>query len=185
MPATATAKLPTGIRRRHARSCAYREEQCSCAPSYEARVYSARDRREILRSFRTLSAARAWRHNTASAVGKGAMRAPTAITIRQAGDELLVGLVAGTVRKRGGGGYKPSVVHGYRAALRDRIYPEFGHRKLAGVERADVQRFAERLRAEGLSASTVRNVLMPLRLIYRRAVRDAVVVVNPTVGLEA
>jgi integrase len=34
--------------------------------------------------------------------------------------------------------------------------------------------------AEGLSASTIRNALMPLRVIFRRALEDGDVAVNPT-----
>lgn len=38
--------------------------------------------------------------------------------------------------------------------------------------------------AEGLDASTIRNTLMPLRTIYRRAFSRGEVAVNPTTGLE-
>jgi integrase len=40
------------------------------------------------------------------------------------------------------------------------------------------------LSAEGLDASTVRNVIMPLRAIYRRALSRGDVAVNPTTALE-
>jgi integrase len=80
--------------------------------------------------------------------------------------------------------YKPSVIHGYEVALTDRIYPEFGRYKPADLDRADVQRFADQLHAKGASPSTVRNVLLPLRLVYRRDLRDGVVAVNPTAGVE-
>ena len=40
----------TGIRTRHGRACASRSGRvCNCNPSYEAWVYSARDRRKIRR----------------------------------------------------------------------------------------------------------------------------------------
>jgi len=42
----------------------------------------------------------------------------------------------------------------------------------------------EALRAEGLSPSTIRNTIDPLRAIYRRAIRNGVVTVNPTTDLE-
>ena len=38
--------------------------------------------------------------------------------------------------------------------------------------------------AEGLSPSTVRNAIMPLRAIYRRAKARSEIHVNPTVGLD-
>jgi integrase len=52
------------------------------------------------------------------------------------------------------------------------------------VTRGDVQDLADRLTAQGLSASTVQNTLDPLRVIYRRAIRRDLVAVNPTEGLE-
>ena len=44
----------------------------------------------------------------------------------------------------------------------------------------DIQRLADELLGEGLDPSTVRNVLMPLRVIYRRAIEDGDLAVNPT-----
>ena len=51
-------------------------------------------------------------------------------------------------------------------------------------QRRDVQEFANRLTREGLSASTVQNTLDPLRVIYRRAIRDEEVTADPTERLE-
>jgi integrase len=48
----------------------------------------------------------------------------------------------------------------------------------------DLQDFADGLCAEGLDPSTVRNTLMPLRAIFRRALARGEVAVNPTSGLE-
>jgi integrase len=47
-----------------------------------------------------------------------------------------------------------------------------------------VQDVVERLRGKGLSASTVTNTLDPLRVICRRAMRDDLIAVDPTDGLE-
>ncbi|HZP73768.1 MAG TPA: site-specific integrase [Gaiellaceae bacterium] len=46
-----------------------------------------------------------------------------------------------------------------------------------------LQEIADRLSADGLSASTVRNTMLPLRAIYRQACRRAEVAINPTAGL--
>jgi integrase len=56
--------------------------------------------------------------------------------------------------------------------------------RLSDVERRDVQELANRLTSEGLSASTVQNTLDPLRVIYRRAIRDEEVTADPTERLE-
>jgi len=61
--------------------------------------------------------------------------------------------------------------------------PELGARKLSDIQRRDVQRLADDLLAGGRDPSTIRNALMPLRVIYRRALEDADVAVNPCAGL--
>jgi integrase len=49
---------------------------------------------------------------------------------------------------------------------------------------ADLQDLADRLLAEGLDASTIRNAFLPVRALFRRAVARGEVAVNPTAGLE-
>jgi site-specific recombinase XerC len=68
--------------------------------------------------------------------------------------------------------------------MRLRILPELGGKKLSEVTRVNVQDLADRLVADGKDASTVRNTLMPLRAIFRRAVSRSELAVNPTAGLE-
>jgi integrase len=90
---------------------------------------------------------------------------------------------SGSVRTRSGDVYKPSVVLSYEAALRLHVLPALGARKLADVQRRDVQRLADDLLADRRDPSTIRNALMPLRVIYRRALEDGDVAVNPCAGL--
>ena len=56
--------------------------------------------------------------------------------------------------------------------------------RLGDVKRRHVQRLADDLVADGFSPSGVRNAIMPLRVIYRRAIRDEIVAVNPCVGID-
>src|ERR1019366_5231010 len=69
-------------------------------------------------------------------------------------------------------------------ALREHVYPELGSAKLQDVRAGDVQRLVDRLVARGLNPSTVRNALLPLRSICRRAVRQGDISANPTAGVE-
>ena len=69
-----------------------------------------------------------------------------------------------------------------RAGTRE-AHAALGHLKLSAVTRNAVQDVVDRLVAEGASASTVRNAVLPLRAIYRRAVSRSEVHVNPTEGL--
>jgi site-specific recombinase XerC len=54
---------------------------------------------------------------------------------------------------------------------------------MARLTPTHVQDFPDRLLADGLDPNTVRNILMPLRAIYRRALQRGDVAVNPLTGL--
>ena len=175
-----------GIRVRHGRSCSTNSgaDRCNCSPSYEASVYSVRDEKKVRKTFANLSEARSWRADASSALRKGTMRAPSAITLREAAAAWLEGAQDGSIRNRSGDPYKPSAIRGYEQALRTRILPDLGAAKLSEVGRADVQDLADRLLAKKLDPSTIRNALMPLRAIYRRAVARGDVAINPTTAIE-
>jgi integrase len=173
-----------GIRVRHRRACASPNTgRCNCNPSYEAWVYSARDQAKIRKTFRSLAEARAWRHDANGALRRGAMSAPSKMTLREAADEWLHGARAGTIRTRSGDVFKPATLRGYDQALRDRIIPELGARKLGDITRRDILDLVDRLLAAGLDPSTIRNAVAPLRVVYRRALDRGDVSVNPTAGL--
>jgi integrase len=173
-----------GIDVRHRTTCASRSGgSCSCKPAYQASVWSAREQKRLRKTFPTLAAARAWRAEAQTAIRRGTMRAPVATTVREAGEELVEGMRSGRVRTRSGDRYKPSAIRGYEAALRDRIVPVLGGKRVGDVQRRDVQRIVDDLLAEGRDPSTIRNALMPLRVIYRRALEDGDVAVNPCTNL--
>jgi integrase len=185
---------PAGIRVRHSGSCSSHGggAKCNCTPSVEAFVYSKRDKRKVRKTFTgkgALAAAKAWRADMQSAAYRGKLRAPTAKTLSQAADELLAGMRDGTIRprrrgKNGGATYKPSAIRSYERALRLRVLPEFGERKLAALSRLDLQDFVDRLLADGLDGSTIRNTIIPLQVIYRRAKQRDELAVDPTEELE-
>src|SRR6266511_912235 len=173
-----------GIQVRHRTTCATRSGgKCNCKPGYQASVWSAREGKRLKKTFPTLAAARAWRAEAQTAVRRGTLGAPVATTVREAGEALIEGMRSGRVRTRSGDRYKPSAIRGYQAALRDRIVPILGGLKLVDVQRRDVQRIADDLLAEGRDPSTIRNALMPLRVIFRRAVEDGDLAVNPCTHL--
>lgn len=184
------ARKPTaGLRERHSRKCPAADggDRCSCIPSIEAFVYDARAKKKVRQRFvgpAALTRAKEWRAEASTAVRRGTLRAASPITLREAAAAWLVGAKAGEIRTRSGHPFKPSAIRGYEQALRDRVLPELGGAKLAAIRRADIQDLADRLIAEGFSASTVRNALLPLRAIYRRAFSRGDVAVNPTSGLE-
>ena len=174
----------TGIEVRHKKACASREgRRCNCQPAYQASVWSARESKRIRKTFPTFAEARAWRAETQTGVRRGTVRAPANMSVQEAADELVAGMKADRVRNRSGDPYKPSAIRSYEAALRDHIVPRLGRRRLADVLHRDVQRIADDLLAEGRDPSTIRNALMPLRVIFRRAVEDGDLALNPCTHL--
>lgn len=130
------------------------------------------------------AAAKAWRADHTVKKDRGTLRAPSALTLREVAEKWLEGAEAGTILSRGRTSYKPSALRGYRADLERYVLPELGDRRLAEIRRRDLQALVDRLSALGLSGSKVRNVVNPVRAVYRRAVRDEVVAENPTSDLE-
>jgi integrase len=178
--------MATGITKRHSRECATSKggDTCNCRPSWQAAVYSQREKRKIRKTFPTQAAAKAWRADSQTAVRKGVMKAPTAIKVKEAAAAWLKGASDGTIRARSGAAYKPSAIRAYERALRLRVLPALGHKRLSEVTQVDVQDLVDRLVADGLSASAIGVTLGPLRAIYRRPVARGEVAINPTAGVE-
>jgi len=179
------ARRTTGIRKRHSRACrSRRDAACNCVGSWEAAVFSAREGKKLRRTFATEAAAKAWRSEASVALRKGTLKSPTRETLREAAERFLVGIDDGSIRTKQGQVYKPSVRRGYRYALENHVLPDLGGTRLSELRRADVQDLADRLAARGFDASSIQNVLMPLRVIYRRALRRGELAVNPTSDLD-
>lgn len=173
-----------GVVVRHGRRCGLRRggEVCSCLPAFQAQVFSPRDRRHIRKSFRSLEEAVVWRQETQLLVRRGKVGAPSAWTVREATEEWLLLAKSGVVRTRSGDVYKPSALRSYEAALR-KLLPQIGNLRLSGLSRNRLQDLVDRLVASGLAPSTVRNMVIPLKAIYRRALLREDVHANPTVAL--
>ncbi len=175
---------PEGIVPRHLRRCASNAgTRCNCHPSYQAQVWSARDHKPIRKTFHTLADARAWRAQAKSALSLGAMRAPTRTTVNDAAEAWLTAAKASVVRTRSGEQYKPSALRAYEQVLRATVLPQLGHVRLSSVTRNVLQDLIDEMVGAGRSPSTVRNTVLPLRAIYRRALARSEVLVNPTLGL--
>jgi integrase len=106
--------------------------------------------------------------------------APTSRILREEAESWISDARLGIVRTRSGEPYKPSAIRSYQAALENYLLPEFGQLRLSALDRNRIQTFIDGLVRKGLAASTVGNVIAPLRVIYRRAVDRELVAVNPT-----
>ncbi len=89
------------------------------------------------------------------------------------------GIASGAIRTKSGERYKPSVVREYERSLRLHVLHALGGAKLSRIQRRDVQRLADDMLASGADPSTIRNALKPLQVIYRRAIEDGDLELNP------
>jgi len=173
--------MATGISKKHSRRCS-KAGRCDCP--YEAWVWSKKDGKKIRKRFDREADAKSWRADALNAIGKGQLRAPKPTTIAQAWDEWHAGAKEGTIRNRSGDEFKPSAIRSYERAMRLRVLPDFGPRKLAELTPPDLQDLVDRLLADGLNPSTIVVTLLPLRALYRRALARGELAVDPCRGLQ-
>jgi integrase len=180
----ADRKPTPGIDVRHSKQCRSREGgRCDCTPSYQAHVFDRRSGgRRIRKTFASKTAAKQWRHDAITAIRNGELAAltPSSKTVADALDALVVGMQDGSVLDRSGRRYRPATIRSYAQASTTYLKPALGHLRLSEVHRSDVQRLVDKLHANGMSGSTIRNKLDPLRVVYRRALQDDEVTRNPT-----
>jgi integrase len=170
-----------GIVVKHRAGCAHeRDGRCNCTRIYQAAVWSARDGKRIRKHFRSLREAKSWRAESYGKLHRREMRAPSAMTLGQAAERWLAGAREGSIRNRSGDEYKPSTIRSYDQTLRG-VVDELGRLRLSDLTVEDLQDYADRMLARGAHPSTIRNGIMPVRVICRWHRRE--VPVNPTVGL--
>jgi integrase len=186
--ATRAGARHTGIVVKHRAGCATeRDGRCNCRRIYQAAVWSARDAKRIRKHFDTLVDAKTWRAESYGRLRRREMRPPSRLTFGEAAERWLQGARAGAVRTRSGDPYKPSTIRSYELALRGPgaadggLIGEFGRRRLSDISVDDLQVYADELVAAGAKPSTVRNALMPVRVIFRWRRRE--IPVNPANGL--
>ena len=197
------SRRPEGIRVRHSRACPSRTggkcrtthtPACAtrnrlpcdcgrCSPAYEAFVWLPHDRVKVRKTFARLDEAKSWRTDALKAVKDGKISAPSKLTVREVADAWLMQAKNGEALTRSGSRYKPAVLREHERTLNQHVYPTLGAVRFANLRRRDVQKLVDQLVGKGLSGSTVRNVVMPLRVICRRAIEDDDLALNPTQNL--
>jgi integrase len=183
MPGSVAAMPEPGITPRHARGCRHRETRCTCTPTFQAQVWDAGAGKRITETFTTITAARRWRQDAYAALRAGTLTADRGHTLEQAADEWLTAARAGIVRTRSGEPYKPAAVRSYEQVLRLHVLDALGHERLREITLPQLQRFVDRLAADGLAPATITTAVTPLRAIYRRARQLGEVHANPTSGI--
>jgi integrase len=184
-------KSNTGIEIRHSRSCPSRDGgECSkgrkngCSPTFQASVWDRATKTRVRKTFPTPSAAAAWREDARGALRKGRSPAQSKRTLREVCEDFLSRAEAGEIVSRYRTTYKPSAIRGYRSDLERYVLPEMGAHRLGDLRRRDFQALIDRLIGLGLSGQKVRNVLVPIQVVYRRAVRAEEVATSPVADLD-
>lgn len=188
MSASGTHARHVGIVVKHRAGCASaRGGRCNCRRVYQAAVWSARDARRIRKHFDSLGDAKRWRAESYGKLRRRELRAPSAMTFGEAAALWLAGVRLGSIRTRSGDVYKPSTIRSYEQALRGSshgkggLLRDLGQIRLSELSLDDIQGYADRLLAAGAEPSTIRNAIMPVRVICRWRRRE--VAVSPTAGL--
>jgi len=173
-----------GIETRHQRSCATKRnlKRCDCAPTYRARI-TAEDGQRVYKAFASYEAALAWRCSRVEDRRQGRRQNTSSTTVREAAQTFLAGIENGSIRTRAGHRYKPSVIRGYRRHLDQRVVPAFGPARLSEVTLPALQVWADGLVAEGVSPSTLHNIITATRALYGWALPRGLAQTKPTAGL--
>ena len=181
--------MAEGIEVRHRRGenpCpAHTGGRCSCQPTYRPYVYDKRAGRKIRPSepFKSEAAAKAWRQDALVGVRKGTVRSFEPVTVAQAAEKFMAGVRDETIISNKGGVYRASTIRVMSDSLQKYILPRLGDYRLAELRHTDVQAFVDEMTANGAAANTVNSTLLPLRNIYRRAIKRGEVGINPVSGV--
>jgi integrase len=173
--------MAAGIDIRHRKRCTspHSGGKC-CGASWQAYVWDKRAGKLIRHTAPNKTAVRQWRQDALVAMRRGEYQQPaTGRTVTAAMTELLAGMRDGTVLDRSGRRYRPATIRSYEQAWRKYLEPTLGRLRLGEVQRRDVQRLIDRMPADKLAGSTIRNKLDPLRVLYRRALEDEEVTRTP------
>lgn len=127
------------------------------------------------RAAATLAEARLLKSALTTDVARGEYRALSGTTFAEYLPEWIASYPGRTSR-----GFREQTRQEYKRDLERHALPFFGPMKLAEVEPRDVKRFIGALIGLGLTSSSVRRRMAPLRALFATAVEDGLIRSNPT-----
>lgn len=184
--ATKYERVETRILRVHKTACRYLTgARCNCAPSYrcEGAYDKRRGQRTAPKTFPSLVEAKRYRDDSSVRVGTGTLHAGMTLTVATAWELMRSDLESGRIANNKGEPYKPAVLRGYDQKMAQYVLPHFGRDKLIDLTTAHFQSFVDGLAETKLTGSTIRNTIMPVRVLYRWAMQRGHAAANPTLGL--
>jgi integrase len=131
--------------------------------------------RQRYRAAATLAEARLLKSALTAEVARGEYRALSGVTFAEYLPEWITSYAGRTSR-----GFREQTRQEYKRDLERHALPFFGPLKLAEVEPRDIKRFIGQLIGLGLSSSSVRRRMAPLRALFATAIEDGLIRSNPT-----
>jgi len=171
------------LRKRHKPECAHRasggKRRCNCDGSWQARIPDPvrGGTHKIERTFRTKNEADAWAVSQRAGQQQGTWVDPRHAE-RPFADVVEAWKESWTNR------LSPTTAARYRSILNVYLLPTFGQTPIGRITHEVVQRYVNRLTADGMTPGTVRNVFSVLRNAMNRGVRLGVVKVNPCMKID-
>ena len=129
------------------------------------------------RSAAAMAEARTLKAALTADLARGEYREQSRVTLNQYAREWV--LYAGRTSR----GILPTNIEEYWRDLEAHVLPVLGPRRLSRIEPRQVKLLASDLAAAGQRASTVRNIMAPLRALFATAVEEGVLRSNPCAGL--
>lgn len=190
----AKTKVP-GVRIRHANACRLLAgaSRCTCTPSYRGEAWNPATKKPAKSPmYADMNEAVSWLADFKrgkAAMPSGARRGEQPWpTFREAATDVLDGIEAGRIGTRGKRReFSDRTLASYRSVLRLHVYDLLGNAPVNTLTIQDWQGLIDRLARQGKSTSTIANVLMPVRTVYRylcSPTRARPLPINPTRGLE-
>jgi hypothetical protein len=99
-------------------------------------LYSRRDRAKVRKTFSEHWEAKAWRHQQLELASIDPLRAPSRLSLAEAGSLWVEMAQKEQIRNRSGRRYKPSTLRTIEADLRLHLVPSLGTKVMVGVTRA-------------------------------------------------
>lgn len=170
---------------RHQKHCSTRRGgECDCKPRYQAAVYDKRTGKKRYKTFNTVVAAKRWKQEEEVNIRRGIAAVGGRQTVRAALQDFFSGAWSGAIRNKKGDRYKPLTLRGYEQLANSYVIPYMGSIKLCDVTRRHVQDLIEGMLQGNCSASTTRNCLVVLQVVFRRARIRGEIEINPTLDIE-
>ncbi len=110
-------------------------------------------------------------HRRLAEIKESDCKAPVKQTFKEYGEWWLENCAKGNI--------KDSTYEEYDRVLRIHLYPAFGSKKIPKISRKMVRELIAAKKRDGLSQSSIRNILAPMRGMYNQAIEDDDVQRNP------